>query len=388
MGRGGVFLARVLIFADHFVPGFRAGGPIRSLASIVANEVQHHDVWVVTRDHDLGSAKRYGGLSEGWNSVLGARTLYVDTRSPRGVIDALRRVRSLQVDLVYFNSLFSPVFSIAPLIAYVPRGATTLLAPRGECAPQALALKAAKKRAASIALRRLLRRRGVAWHATSTEELCDINAWTGERTQHAVIRADPAPTPAPTPSDPELAAEFRVVGLSRIAPIKDVGRFVGIISRVPFPTSARYFGPMEDAKYWASLDDQIRALPQHVKFTYEGPIEPTAVPALFSSADALLFPTKGENFGHVVPEALAQGCPVVASDTTIWTDLLRASGGAAFDDDDDAVLTLRKLRESSREKRAEIRRGVWRGYVEWYERSLQSESLFSEALSLGNAGHE
>jgi hypothetical protein len=37
--------------------------------------------------------------------------------------------------------------------------------------------------------------------------------------------------------------------------------------------------------------------------------------------DLFLFPTLGENYGHVISEALASGCPVVISDQTPWRNL-------------------------------------------------------------------
>ena len=37
--------------------------------------------------------------------------------------------------------------------------------------------------------------------------------------------------------------------------------------------------------------------------------------------DLFLFPTLGENFGHVIVEALLTGCPVVISDQTQWCNL-------------------------------------------------------------------
>nr|MCR5673962.1 hypothetical protein [Lachnospiraceae bacterium] len=41
----------------------------------------------------------------------------------------------------------------------------------------------------------------------------------------------------------------------------------------------------------------------------------------FADHDAFLFPTLGENYGHVIAESLAAGCIPVISDTTPWIDL-------------------------------------------------------------------
>ena len=40
-----------------------------------------------------------------------------------------------------------------------------------------------------------------------------------------------------------------------------------------------------------------------------------------------LFPTLGENFGHVIQEALSAGCPCVISDQTPWQDLYENNAG-------------------------------------------------------------
>lgn len=48
----------------------------------------------------------------------------------------------------------------------------------------------------------------------------------------------------------------------------------------------------------------------------------------------MLFPTEGENFGHVTAEALSVGCPVVCADTTPWTPMLNRGGRIVVEPDD------------------------------------------------------
>ncbi len=43
----------------------------------------------------------------------------------------------------------------------------------------------------------------------------------------------------------------------------------------------------------------------------------------------MVLPTLNENFGHVIWESLAAGCPVLLSDQTPWRDL--SSKGAGWD---------------------------------------------------------
>jgi glycosyltransferase involved in cell wall biosynthesis len=43
--------------------------------------------------------------------------------------------------------------------------------------------------------------------------------------------------------------------------------------------------------------------------------------------DYFVLPTKGENFGHAIFEAMAVGCPVLISDQTPWTNLEQKNAG-------------------------------------------------------------
>ncbi|MCR4946057.1 MAG: glycosyltransferase, partial [Lachnospiraceae bacterium] len=58
-----------------------------------------------------------------------------------------------------------------------------------------------------------------------------------------------------------------------------------------------------------------------IEWTYRGTVTGNQVFRAFSANDVFLFPTMGENFGHVISEALCAGCPVITSDRTPWNDL-------------------------------------------------------------------
>ena len=65
----------------------------------------------------------------------------------------------------------------------------------------------------------------------------------------------------------------------------------------------------------------VEELPEHIDVHYEGAITPSQIPAMFKEQDLFLFPTLGENFGHVIVESLLSGCPVLISDRTPWRNL-------------------------------------------------------------------
>jgi glycosyltransferase involved in cell wall biosynthesis len=51
------------------------------------------------------------------------------------------------------------------------------------------------------------------------------------------------------------------------------------------------------------------------------------VPATLAGYDLFLLPTRGENFGHAIFDALEVGLPVLLSDQTPWRDLERIGAG-------------------------------------------------------------
>ena len=106
----------------------------------------------------------------------------------------------------------------------------------------------------------------------------------------------------------------------------------GVLGDVSFDI----YGPAEDAVYWSECQKLISALPPNVRVEYQGQIEHEDIARVFGEHDLFLFPTLGENFGHVICEALLAGCPVLISDQTPWRGL--QDRGAGWDvpvDDND-----------------------------------------------------
>jgi glycosyltransferase involved in cell wall biosynthesis len=119
----------------------------------------------------------------------------------------------------------------------------------------------------------------------------------------------------------------RVIFLSRIHPVKNLALALEILSGVGGKIEFDIFGPIQDLAYWRKCETLINALPDNVKVQYKGQVEPESVESVFSLYHLFLFPTKTENFGYVITEALSAGCPVATSDQTPWKDLNEKNAG-------------------------------------------------------------
>jgi len=69
------------------------------------------------------------------------------------------------------------------------------------------------------------------------------------------------------------------------------------------------------------LPEIINRLSENINVLYCGSVKHEDVSRVMQEHDLFLFPTLGENFGHVILEALCGGCPVLISDQSPWRDL-------------------------------------------------------------------
>ena len=189
---------QVLAFLPAYLPGFKYGGPVRTLASMVEWLGDEIGFRIVTSDRDLGDAEPYRGIRLGvWQAVGKSQVLYL---APEEL--TLLRMRSIiratPHDAMYLNSFFAPTFTIGPLLlrrlGAIPKR-PVIIAPRGEFLPSALRLKRYKKRPYLAVVRPAGLYAGVTWHASSEAEAARIREWVGADTEVVVLPNPLCPRP-------------------------------------------------------------------------------------------------------------------------------------------------------------------------------------------------
>lgn len=366
----------VLVFVGNYIPGYKGGGPIKTIKNLVDKTGDSINYKVITRDRDLNDKQPYTSVQRGkWNKVGKANVFYVHPGF-YGCIQMFFIILRGKYDVVYLNSFFSPMFSIYPLVVAKLLKKKVIISPRGEFSEGALSLKSFKKKMFLKVFWFFRLSRGVLFQASSDFEAMDVRRSLGKKVNIYVAEnissQEFAKNIECTPSDNVLKAVF----VSRISPKKNILEAINILRSVRNPVEYHIYGPVEDVDYWKSCQSLVSQLPAHVLVKYKGELKPEKVIETLSKYDVFFFPTKGENYGHVIVEAICAGLPVLISDRTPWRDLNKNGIGWDIPLENPAAfsLVLDDLSQMSPEQRLVIRQNVLSWAKEHFSRNDAVES--------------
>ena len=333
----------ILTFCQWYYPGYKAGGPIRTIQNMVDHLGDTFNFKIITTDRDLGDKTSYNSIDiDQWNSVGKAEVLYLSP-SNRSFKDFTRIINLIDYDILYLNSFFDPVFTIQPLILkklhFIP-DKPVVVAPRGEFSTGALQFKTTKKKI-YICVSNLLRLySGINWQASSEYEKKDIERALGVNDKQITI-AENLPSvinSASTPMKKKVPGKLDIIFLSRVDRKKNLDGALKILSSLHTESNIIFdiYGPITDSKYWEECQILMNKLPSNIRAEYKGIVPNEQVKDIFSQYDLFFFPTHGENFGHVILEALSAGCPVLISNQTPWEKLDSYKSGWNFPIDEES----------------------------------------------------
>jgi glycosyltransferase involved in cell wall biosynthesis len=355
----------VLVLLGAYWPGNDATGPNQSFRALVGALSQDYKFKVVARDRPRGAAATPPKVSA-WIEEHGI-AVYRCPVSPLGAVGLREVLRTTSYDALVLNGFFDREFSIPALLlrrASQVRSVPTLLSPRGEFSGGALSLKSGRKRVYLQAARALGLFTDVWLHATGEEERADIEAafsWS----RGVLVAPNLRPPLRPAPRAERADGVLRVAFLSRIDRMKNLDYAIRVLASVSVPVRLDIFGPVTHPDHKAECERLIDALPPHVGASFKGAIPNSEVFSTLSGYELFFLPTRGENFGHAIFDALEAGVPVLLSDRTPWQDIEQRGAGwtLPLDRPDLFKAAIEKLAEMPHEERLRLRRGA-RGAAE------------------------
>jgi glycosyltransferase involved in cell wall biosynthesis len=325
----------ILTFVGYYLPGYKSGGPVRTIANLVEHFGDEFNFYIVSSDRDATDTIPYKEINvDDWNSVGKAKVFYA---SPS--MQSIRRISNLinktPHDILYLNSFFDPLFTVRVLLARKLgffHGKPLVIAPRGEFSQGALQLKRFKKWLYLQVTGWVGLYKNLIWQASSEYEAADIRMALGDIAKRIVIAPN---LPAlfdekeilSKQNDDQQGRPLRIIFLSRIAPMKNLYFVLQVLSKVKVPIEFNIYGSIDDEAYWRRCQKKIIELPTHITATYHGVIPHNEVNRALAGNDLFFLPTLGENYGHAIFESLAAGIPVLISNKTPWKDLESANVG-------------------------------------------------------------
>lgn len=321
---------KILVLIDWYLPGYKAGGPIQSVANIIQHLKSDFDFAVVTSNKDLHEKDPYHTVqSDAWTTAPdGTRTYYASSLNSKKLKELMINERA---DYIYINSLFSVPFTILPLYIrkrFLPNR-KVVLAPRGMLGKGALNIKPTKKKLFLFGSRIYGLFNNITWHASTHLEAGEVKDVFGKNAR--VIEAVNL-TASKTLHFIDKEKEVnncKLVFISRIASKKNILPVIEMLNRIPENNRVTFdiYGPVDEGEYWQQCEEAIKRSKSNISINYKGPIENSMVVDVFRKYHFSVLYTRHENFGHSIIESMAAGCPVIISDQTPWRNLESAKAG-------------------------------------------------------------
>lgn len=312
-------MKKILFITDHFLPGFKAGGPIKSIASLYKMLDKHFEITILTVNHDFQSSQPYDVITDALTSYEGFNIIYLSNTS---LFHIDKIIKNLDPDTLYLNSFFSH-FSRKILFLHWLRSNKykVILAPRGELSQEALSLKPFKKAVYLWCFKLIRLEYHLTFHTTDNIEKNAVNTLFPHNTIVNIRNISTSITPS-SPIITKQPNRLKILFLSRISRKKNLLFALEILQKI---SSGKIhfdiFGPIEDNPYWDECMSVISKIPSNIIVEYKGSVHPAQTSAVFQQYHLFFLPTLNENYGHAIVEAMQNGVLPLISTTTPWNQM-------------------------------------------------------------------
>jgi glycosyltransferase involved in cell wall biosynthesis len=323
---------RILQVAASYYPAVRYGGPIRSVHGLAAALAKRgHDVHVYTTNVDGDSVLDVpvdrpvdlDGVKVHYFPVSAAlKRLWWSPALERRVRDSITEFDVLHVHAVFLL----PMRAAARAAARA--GVPYLVTPRGMLIRDVIQRKSRWVKTAWINLvERTTLANAAAIHVTADVEGTELRALgLPSRRNECIPNGVEWPAKhAPLEQGPFAHLPERyVLFLSRISWKKGLDRLITAWQWVP--DVPLVIAGNDDENYRPRLEELARSLGVAGRVLFVGPAEDAHKWALYERAQLFVLPSYSENFGNVVAEAMAMGCPSLVTAEVGIAPLLTAAG--------------------------------------------------------------
>ena len=316
----------ILIITGRYLPGYKDGGPVRSIKNLTDWLGGEYRFKILTCDRDHGDTAPYSNITiNDWNQVERASVWYVP---PGGFSSSIILKLASKCDLVFVTGCYSD-YSIKTLIlnrlGLLKK--PLVIAPMGIFMPNAIRRKPLKYNSFLFVLKACGVFKNVVWSVSSEDEKECVKRVISSKAICFIANDLPRKVEEHTVQKTKITGELRVFLISRISPEKNIIQSIDILKQCHSLICYSIYGPIVNQQYWEKVKEKLKELPSNIHAVYEGNIDSEHVIETLEKEHVFLFTTQGENYSHAVHEALSAGCPCVISDQTPWQELDKNCAG-------------------------------------------------------------
>ena len=336
---------RLLIITRWYLPATKSGGTVRSLSALVNGLKNHFEITILTSDRDLGASKPYENIE--FDTLLHKNGINIVYLSKLNAKSIKKYIDEINPDLIYINSFFDIMTQSFMLLRMIGKvKSNVVISPRGELAKGSLSIKSTKKRVYLFLYKLFNLSNNIVFHTTSKKDRENVK--TMFPANEVVCIQNPKEVNNREYTLPfKEEAHLKMVFISRIVPVKNLLFAIELLTQKRFAGEIIFdiYGSDEDKSYFAKCQQAIKKLPDNVKVTYHGFLEPEKISETLSQYHLFFLPTKGENFGHAIVEAMEVGIIPLISDATPWQNLEKFDAGfsLSLDNTKDFMRAIEKV---------------------------------------------
>jgi glycosyltransferase involved in cell wall biosynthesis len=364
----------ILLFADWFEPGYKAGGPIRSCVNFVHQMKERYTTYVFTTDRDLGETAPYTNVeADKWVEYSKGVKVFYCSPAKLSWAHILQQVKSINPHFIYLNSMYSRFFTIYPLLMRRLGliNSKIILAPRGMLKESAVQFKSGKKKVFLSAFRYMGLHRFIHFHATDKTEVNDVKRYFGVQAQVTLASNFPGAIKDYPGSIVKKKDELSVIFVGRLHPVKNLDFLLRALQLLRENVLLTVVGNAEDGSYVEQCKEIVKGFPPNIQVKFAGEIPNNQLGKIITQHHIFALPTQGENFGHAIFEALAAGKPVLISDQTPWRHLEKAKAGwdIPLQQPEQFTAALQKAVDLDQTEYEVLSRGAWQFVKEFVQQS-------------------
>lgn len=321
-------MKKILVVIGTYLPGYKAGGPVLSIANLIEYLGTEYEFHVLTSCCDLGEITPYEGITVDRWTPVGHALVYYTSDISMEIVERL----SEGMDVVYVCGCFNAYArNVLRLYQQGKIHGRVIIASMGLFSDGAFRIKYWKKKTYMVLSNLLGWYRGIEWSASTEEEAVNIGKHVWGKISYHIAKDLPRTVSLRSVSKLKQKGCLDIVFLSRISRKKNLSYAIAVLKKIT-DVSVHFsiVGTMEDEAYWEECRILLHQLPRNITWEYKGGISSAQVVKELEQHQVFLFPTLGENYGHVIQEALSAGCVALISDQTPWQDLEQAGVGAAI----------------------------------------------------------